>query len=560
MGMSNQAIWQDAVLRQKDRVFRDLPARQAGIASTCILFGFFLPGQSVLWVFAACLLAEVAQIWLFRLFTRHPSRAVHLGILGNAFLGVSAFCALPFWAWHTDTTTAHTIAILALIGALLNAATVRTIDIMHGIAAAVPSAFVLLWLVLQDYSRNGNLAATAIATISVLVLLAYFLYAMIQGHHAEKVLAEARRSAEEASRAKTRFLSAMSHEMRTPLNTILGLSQLLRAEPSVEAARGHASDVEDAARRLHMLINDALDLAATAEGELKYRPVTSSLRRELEEALALSAAQRRNPDARATVEIEAGVPELARIDPNLLRKCLGGLSVAVAGASLAPQMHLDCRPVQGLRNRLVLRLTATTPGPVPAASPFVDTVGLDLALAFVERIARTMGGRVRFTAEPGTPAAAEIELPYGPVAEPSEGAGTGRHALVVDDISTNRFVIVQLLRSLGMNATEADSGAAALAFLSEKSVDVVLLDMNMPGMDGVETFRRIRATAGSGAVVPVIALTADFLSEQRDRLMDMGLDGYVPKPIDRRVLWAEIEAAVTRPQVDQFGLSIRTRT
>lgn len=560
MGMSNQAIWQDAVLRQKDRVFRDLPARQAGIASTCILFGFFLPGQSVLWVFAACLLAEVAQIWLFRLFTRRPTRAVHLGILGNTFLGVSAFCALPFWAWHTDTTTAHTIAILALIGALLNAATVRTIDIMHGIAAAAPSAFVLLWLVLQDYSRNGNLAATAIAAISVLVLLAYFLYAMIQGHHAEKVLAEARRSAEEASRAKTRFLSAMSHEMRTPLNTILGLSQLLRAEPSAEAARGHASDVEDAARRLHMLINDALDLAATAEGDLRYRPVTSSLRRELEEALALSAAQRRNPDARATVEIEAGVPELARIDPNLLRKCLGGLSVAVAGASLAPQMHLDCRPVQGHRNRLVLRLTATTPGPAPAASPFVDTVGLDLALAFVERIARTMGGRVRFTAEPGTPAVAEIELPYAPVAEPSEGAGTGRHALVVDDISTNRFVIVQLLRSLGMNATEADSGAAALAFLSEKSVDVVLLDMNMPGMDGVETFRRIRATAGSGAVVPVIALTADFLSEQRDQLMDMGLDGYVPKPIDRRVLWAEIEAAVTRPQVDQFGLSIRTRT
>lgn len=558
--MSNQAIWQDAVLRQKDRVFRDLPARQAGIASACILFGFFLPGESVLWVFAACLLSEVAQIWLFRLFTRRPIRAVQAAILGNTFLGVSAFCAMPYWAWQIDMASANTIAILALIGALLNAATVRTIDITHGIAAAVPAAVVLLWLVLQDYSRNGNLAATAIATISVLVLVAYFLYAMIQGHHAEKVLADARRSAEEASRAKTRFLSAMSHEMRTPLNTILGLSQLLRAEPSVEAARGHASDVEEAGRRLHMLINDALDLAATAEGELKYRPVTSSLRRELEEALALSAAQRRNPDARAVVEIGDDVPELARIDPNLLRKCLGGLSVAVAGASLAPQMHLDCRAVKGARNRLVLRLTATTAGPAPAASPFVDTVGLDLALAFVERIARTMGGRVRFAAEAGTPATAEIELPYAPVAEPSEGAGTGRHALVVDDISTNRFVIIQLLRSLGMNATEADSGPAALAFLAEKSVDVVLLDMNMPGMDGVETFRRIRANAGSGAIVPVIALTADFLSEQRDRLMDMGLDGYVPKPIDRRVLWAEIEAAVTRPQVDQFGLSIRTRT
>ncbi len=88
----------------------------------------------------------------------------------------------------------------------------------------------------------------------------------------------------------------------------------------------------------------------------------------------------------------------------------------------------------------------------------------------------------------------------------------------------------------------------------------MLLDMNMPVMDGEETFRRIRSASGSVSAVPVIALTADFLSEQRDRLMELGLDGYVPKPIDRRVLWAEIAAAMARPQVDQFGLSIRTRT
>ena len=291
--MNDQAIWQDAVLRQKNRVFRDLPARQAGIASACILFSFFLPSQRVLWVFAACLLSEVAQIWLFRMFTSRPLRSVHAAMLFNTSLGVCAYCAMPYWTWQANTSAGNSLAILALIGALLNAATVRTIDLLHGVAAALPAAAVLLWLVLQDYGRSGNLAATAITTISVLVLLAYFLHAMIQSHSSERTLAEARQSAEDASRAKTRFLSAMSHEMRTPLNTILGLSQLLRVEPSAETARGHASSVEEAARRLHMLINDALDLAATAEAELKFRPVTASLRRELEEAMTLSAALRR---------------------------------------------------------------------------------------------------------------------------------------------------------------------------------------------------------------------------------------------------------------------------
>ena len=558
--MNNQAIWQDAVLRQKNRVFRDLPARQAGITSACILFSFFLPGQRVLWVFAACLLSEVAQIWLFRMFTSRPLRSVHAAMLFNTSLGVCAYCAMPYWTWQANTSAGNSLAILALIGALLNAATVRTIDLLHGVAAALPAAAVLLWLVLQDYGRSGNLAATAITTISVLVLLAYFLHAMIQSHSSERTLAEARQSAEDASRAKTRFLSAMSHEMRTPLNTILGLSQLLRVEPSAETARGHASSVEEAARRLHMLINDALDLAATAEAELKFRPVTASLRRELEEAMTLSAALRRNPDARAKVEIDDDVPELARIDPVLLRKCLGGLSVVIAGASPAPQMRLSCLPAPGARHRILLRLSAVGGVQAPVSSAFVDTVGLELALALVQKIALAMGGSVRFLDGPGNRALAEIELPFAPVAEPSEGAGAGRTALVVDDISTNRFVIIQLLRRLGMNAVEADSGPAALSFLSEKAVDVVLLDMNMPVMDGEETFRRIRSASGSVSAVPVIALTADFLSEQRDRLMELGLDGYVPKPIDRRVLWAEIAAAMARPQVDQFGLSIRTRT
>lgn len=558
--MERQESWQEIVLRQKERVFQDLALRQAGVACTCILFSFFLRAEQVLWVFAACLISEVAQIWLFRLFTRRPIRIVHLAILTNSFVGVCAFSLLPFWLWHLDTMTSSVVAILALVGVLLNAVTVRTADLYHGIAAGTPAAVMLVWLAMRDYARSGNVAATTIATFCVLVLLGYFLSAMLQSHAAERRLADASHAAEEASRAKTRFLSAMSHEMRTPLNTILGLSQTLSAAPTPEAAHRNAVDMEAAARRLQILINDALDLAAAAEAAPRLRPITSLIRRECETALAMSAALRRSPDASGRVVVSDDVPELGRIDPILFRKCLGSLSVAVAGACPAPRLLLTCACSASGPNRLSIHLASDKGQLMQSESSFIDAAGGDLALRLVRRLAQVMGGTARIETDAAGKVDAFLEVPFGSVAEPVPLAGTGRRALVVDDISTNRFVILQMLRTLGIDATEADSGQAALAHLAENPVDVVLLDMNMPVMDGEATFRAIRAAAGSWSEVPIIALTADFLTEQRDRLMDLGLDGYVPKPIDRRVLWAEIEAAVTRPDPDQFGLSIRSRT
>jgi CheY-like chemotaxis protein len=552
--------WQEAVLRQKERVFQDLGLRQAGVACTCVLFSFFLRAEQVLWVFAACLISEVAQIWLFRLFTRRPLRIVHLAILLNTFLGVTAFCMLAFWLWGLNSTTASIVAVLALVGVLLNAVTVRTADLMHGMAAGTPPAVMLVWLAMRDYARSGNIAATTIATFCVLVLLGYFLSAMIQSHAAERRLADARHAAEEASRAKTRFLSAMSHEMRTPLNTILGISQTLAATPSPDLARRSAADVEDAARRLQMLINDALDLAAAAEAAPEHRPVTSVIRRECEAALTMAAALRRSNAAMGRTVVAEDVPELGRIDPILLRKCLGSLSVAVAGACPDPSLVLSCALDPTKPNRLILRLASEAELDTAVEATFLDVAGSDLAMRLVGKLARTMGGRARLQMGSEGRAEAYLDIPFGPVADPAETAGAGRKVLVVDDISTNRFVIAQLLRTLGAEAVEAESGQDALDLLSERVFDVILLDMNMPVMDGEATFKAIRTSSGAWAEVPVIALTADFLSEQRDRLMELGLDGYVPKPIDRRVLWAEIEAAISRPEPDQFGLSMRRRT
>jgi CheY-like chemotaxis protein len=118
---------------------------------------------------------------------------------------------------------------------------------------------------------------------------------------------------------------------------------------------------------------------------------------------------------------------------------------------------------------------------------------------------------------------------------------------VVDDIATNRLVVAQMLRSLRIEAIEAEGGSDALEWLKAEAFDLVLLDMNMPDMDGEATFREIRSSDADWSDIPVVALTADTVTYQRDHYVGLGLDGYITKPIDKRLLWAEILTAVPPP-------------
>ncbi|NUB44075.1 response regulator [Fertoebacter nigrum] len=127
----------------------------------------------------------------------------------------------------------------------------------------------------------------------------------------------------------------------------------------------------------------------------------------------------------------------------------------------------------------------------------------------------------------------DTQRPFAPHATPAHGPGllAGRRILVVDDIATNRMVASAYLGLLGAQSVEAASGTRALELASDAALDLVLLDMNMPGMDGLETFRRLRAMEGAAAALPVVAMTADAMPEHRRACLDAGMDGYVSKPM-----------------------------
>ena len=549
----NRTTWQDEIERQRHRLEADLVSRQLGVFLTSVVFVFFLPFWFVFVTYLAVVGSEVIQHRLMLAYAGAAAPARRLGILANAGFGMAVYCLPALFVWLDPEPLVKFVGILSIVGALLSVSVVRSTHLAFGIASGLPAALALLWLPLQYFFDPVLDYRAVLAIAGTIILLGYFASALVQNHRMQNTLVAAVAEASAASQAKSRFLSAMSHEVRTPLNAILGHSQLLAAEPDQGRARGHAVAIATAAHALETMVQDVTDLASATEGELKFRPVTAVIRPELEVLAGLPLPLDAPREPEIVVEIAPEVPEFGQFDPILLRKCLTHLCAVVLNGlppGSQPAIDLRCALAPGRRDRL--RLTIAGHSPAPAAGQGQNPPsGETLALSLVYRVAEVMGARAAILRAPDGSPVARIELPFVTVPEPpATGAEAvyGRlRALVVDDIATNRFVLIQLLRALRIEADEAGGGGDALEKLAGGEFDLVLLDMNMPDMDGEATFREIRAAGAPWAEIPVVALTADAVALKRDYYLALGLNGFVSKPVDRRLLWAEILSAVPRP-------------
>lgn len=551
--MTDRTTWQDEIERQRRRLESDLVSRQLGVFLTCVVFTFFLPFWAVFLSYLAVVGTEVMQRRLMGSYIKEATPARRTAILANAAAGMTAYCLPALFVWLDPDPLVKFTGVLSLVGALLSVSVVRSTHLAFGLSSGLPAAAALLWLPLQYLFDPVIDYRTALALAAVIVLLGYFGSALVQNHRMQADLVAATAESSAASQAKSRFLSAMSHEVRTPLNAIMGHSQLLATEGDPARARGHAAAIETAARTMRTMVEDVIDLASATEGRMKFRPVTAVIRPELEVIASLPLPLDAPREPEITVEIAPEVPEFGRFDPILLRKCLIHLAAIVlnglpAGSPAA--VDLRCALAPGRRDRLRLTIAGRSPEPLreDAADPTAED---SLALTLVHSVAEVMGARASVMRAPDGSPVARIELPFVTIADPP---GTGAESvygrlrtLVVDDIATNRFLVVQMLRSLRIEAEEAAGGEDALSRLAEGEFDLVLLDMNMPDMDGEATFREIRSAGTPWASVPVVALTADAIALKRDYYLALGIDGFVSKPVDRRLLWAEILSAVPPP-------------
>ncbi|PPB79528.1 phospho-acceptor domain-containing protein [Albidovulum inexpectatum] len=543
--MTSAVRLQEEIARQRQRLNADLVPRQIGVALSCLLFLAFVPFWYVFLIYLISVGSEIIQRRYLRICEAQPTWRNRALVLLNSAIAIAAYSSVALVLWKFDDPMARFVGTLAPIGALLNISVMRAIHLPLGIASALPAALALLALPAQELLIYGLTIPGLVAMGAAGTLVAYFLSALIQNHRSHAALLNALAEARAAGEAKTRFLSTMSHEIRTPLNALSGHSDLLMSETHPDQVKDHARQIASASMQIHQMLETALDLSLLTDGTLSFRPATTAIHKEIR-----SAPINRDPShpTRVTVEIAPDVPEYGRLDPALLRRSIAHICALVADPLMAAEIRLRCTISPSTPERLIITATGT-----PAATRDDprengrNDIFVDLASGLAER----MGGRLVLMRAPNGGRVARLELPFVPLPDPPAGGaesvyGTLR-ALVVDDIPSNRFVLCQLLRSLRIDTIEAKDGNDALEWLNAEPFDVVLLDINMPGMDGTETLKKIRETDAAWSKIPVIAITADSVTWQRDLYLSMGFDGYLTKPLERRLLWAEILATVPPP-------------
>lgn len=385
---------------------------------------------------------------------------------------------------------------------------------------------------------------------------------------AEASLIEARDAAEAATRAKTVFLASISHDLRTPLNSVLGYAELLGSEVSEQQRRDYASSIGASGKALLTLIDDLLDLSRAEAGKLRLEYSAVSIPQLLQELPGLCAVPLSGKALDIRTRIDPGLPAAMLLDRARLRQVLYNLmSNAVKFTEQGfISLEVDCLDwdEDGSRASVCLRVRDSGIG-IPADQleqifePFEQRRGQSvqryggtgLGLSICRRLADAMGGQLTVESRVGEGTAFSLLLPDVrvaatlPAAEAAElQAATPSFepatVLLVDDIDANRELLCELLRPSGFELHQARDGQQALAMAAELAPDLVLMDINMPVMDGIETTHRLKEGA-AGKDIPVLALTAsNGLNLNVDGPDASLFAGVLAKPVARQELLAEL--------------------
>jgi signal transduction histidine kinase/HPt (histidine-containing phosphotransfer) domain-containing protein len=379
---------------------------------------------------------------------------------------------------------------------------------------------------------------------------------------AEVELRAAMDAAELASQAKTRFVAMVTHELRTPLNGILGYAQLLRMDGSMSPQQATRIDaMMQAGHHLLNMIESVLDFAAIEAGRMELRPVTVSVAELAEECIAFIGPMATEHRLSLRMLRSHDAPDHIHADPGRLRQVL--LNLLGNAVKYTREGGVELRVVSA-KTPGVLRFEVADTGPGIAEAnrghlfqdfERFDTAsslqGAGLGLAIAARIIRQMNGAIGYQPNPGGGSIFWLEVPANNVTSvprPAKPSATPvsvpRSVLLVEDVAMNRDVIDAFLRAAGHEVTQANDGVEAVKLASATLFDVILMDVRMPEMDGLEATRRIRTLPDKRGKVPILALTAYAFPEQVAECREAGMDGHISKPVNYTALIRAI-AAVT---------------
>jgi two-component system, sensor histidine kinase len=429
------------------------------------------------------------------------------------------------------------------------------LDASHQVAAQVTER--------REQVRQHNVVGLALTGFLSAMVVVFALIALRQVRKLEQrrqslealadQLRDARTEAETASTAKSEFLADMSHELRTPLHGLMGMLSLMKDAPDDPQAPRWLQTADDSAAHLLRLLDDILDLSKLESGTLLLQPQDVDLRALVQDVKLLMQAHAADKGLALELRFEGPLPAHVQLDPTRTRQVLYNLLNNAIKFSDAGSVVLCCRQRTGPEGEPQLEFDvidsgigmdqATVARLFQRFSRADDPVarrqgGTGLGLAISRNLARLMDGEIVVRSAPGAGSVFSFRCPLvaaaaaSPLAaQPAPSSPRTLRVLVAEDHPVNRLYIAALLERLGHQGLFATNGLEAVQALRQQDVDLVLMDVHMPVMDGVAASEAIRAMDPPASQVRIVALTADVFADTRERCLRAGINEVITKPV-----------------------------